>query len=638
MLLPGLAIAASDKDKDKDKEKVKKVEPWVEVHSDHFLVASDGGEKTARRILDLFETLRHAIQATMPNSHLDTGIPIRILAAKDGKSFATVFPEYPYDKKQSQPEGLFVAGSEKNYIALRANASGPVPYEEIFNTYARLVLKLSYRNLPPWLETGYASAYGVLTLGDKGPRLGRPLPEDLSALWESPLLPLDLVLHVDRGSPYYTSGNKVTVFSAESRALVHYFLSQSQGSGSQTLARYIALVEAGADSLDAARKIFGDLNQLKSNLEAYIKQSTSGPLESLAVGGSEAASGSRTLSLAETDALIADFTLARGRTGDAEDKLEEAIKLDPSLAIAEESLGYLSLKQQRLDDADMHFKRATEIDSKDALAYYGLGLVSMARGGGIGVPVGAVAAFEKTVAVAPGFAPAWYNLSSIYAERKETMQKALEDAQRAAALVPGDSGYQYQVALLLQESGHTDDARKVADGIRKSSDDRTIADKAGDFIARMPQPKTSTPAPTASVANTIPPPAPPLRIEHKEEPESKPVVTASNSTREAVAPPPAPVISSSAEQHVYSMVGKITDVNCSSAPEIQITVKAQTIVMHLHAADAAQLTIKANGTTPLAKGSACSGLRGRTARVSYQFVEGKKWDAELQTIELRNEL
>ena len=126
--MPGLALAASDKDKDQDKEKVKKVEPWVEVHSDHFLVASDGGEKTARRILDLFETLRHAIQATMPNSRLDTGIPIRILAAKDGKSFATVFPEFPYDKKQSQPEGLFVAGSEKNYIALRANASGPVPY------------------------------------------------------------------------------------------------------------------------------------------------------------------------------------------------------------------------------------------------------------------------------------------------------------------------------------------------------------------------------------------------------------------------------------------------------------------------------------------------------------------------------
>jgi hypothetical protein len=86
------------------------------------------------------------------------------------------------------------------------------------------------------------------------------------------------------------------------------------------------------------------------------------------------------------------------------------------------------------------------------------------------------------------------------------------------------------------------------------------------------------------------------------------------------------------------MVGKITDVNCSSAPQMEIIVKALTIVMHLHASDTSQLTIKANGTAPLAKGSACSGLRGRTARVSYQFVEGKKWDAEIQTIELRNEL
>ena len=116
----------------------------------------------------------------------------------------------------------------------------------------------------------------------------------------------------------------------------------------------------------------------------------------------------------------------------------------------------------------------------------------------------------------------------------------------------------------------------------------------------------------------------------------------SNSAHEAVAPAPTPaappMISTFTEQHVYSMVGKITDVNCSSSPEMEITVKAQTIVMHLHASDAAQLTIKADGTAPLAKGAACSGLRGRTARVSYQFVEGKKWDAELQTIELRNEL
>jgi len=57
---------------------------------------------------------------------------------------------------------------------------------------------------------------------------------------------------------------------------------------------------------------------------------------------------------------------------------------------------------------------------------------------------------KKTIALSPDFAPAWFNLASIYSLRKETLPKALDAAQHAASLVPGDAGYQYQVAVILQ--------------------------------------------------------------------------------------------------------------------------------------------------------------------------------------------
>jgi hypothetical protein len=215
------------------------------------------------------------------------------------------------------------------------------------------------------------------------------------------------------------------------------------------------------------------------------------------------------------------------------------------------------------------------------------------------------------------------------------MQKALEAAQRAASLVPGDSGYQDQVAMVQRELGSTDDGRKVADAPRKSSDDRAMADSSLD---RSSQPKAPAPAANASVATSASTAERNVRIERKEEPASKPVATASNAAPEKANAPASPAISNSSETHVYSMVGKISNVNCANAPQIEITVKALTIEMKLHAADTAQLTIKSTGTTPLAKGSACTGLRGRTARVSYQFVQDKKWDAEIETIELRNDL
>ncbi|MBZ5697036.1 MAG: tetratricopeptide repeat protein [Acidobacteriia bacterium] len=631
-VMAGLLCPAA---RSEDKKKNEKVEPWVEIRTAHFIVASDGGEKTARRVADQFEKVRRVFQATMPGARLETGFPIRILAARDGNSFATLFPEFPVEKRRIQPAGLFVPGTETNYIALRTNVSGQVPYQDIYQDYARLILKLSYHSLPPWLDEGYANVFGSMTFTDKGTRLGRPDPEDMSVLWESPLLPLDLVFHVDRNSAYYNSGSKTTVYLAESRALVHYLLTDPQMSGMKSIDRYVALVESGADALQAARQAFGDLNQMQSKLESYIKQIAPRPYEIQDAGGSEAASSSRTLSPAETAARMGDFALSRGKFDSARTKLENAIELDPSLASAEQSLGYLLLQQNQLDDAEKHFTRALELDPNSALAYYGQGTVSMVRGGSVGVPTGAIVAFEKTVSLNADFAPAWYNLASIYALRPETLQKALDAAGRAASLVPGESGYQYQLAVILASLGRTEEARKVAEQLRNSSRDVRMADKAGDLLAQFSQPRTSAPPAstrvpplTASTDRTV-------HIERKTEPNDRPAETPSNRTREEINPPaplPAP-----GEVRIYSMVGTISEVNCADSPQIQITLKAQTIVMHLHAADVAHLVIKSSGANSLAKNAVCTGLRGRSARVSYHLVPDKPWDGEIQSIEFRKE-
>ena len=142
---------------------------------------------------------------------------------------------------------------------------------------------------------------------------------------------------------------------------------------SKNLDRYIAQVEGGADALQAARQVFGDLNQLQTKLEAYIKQSTSAPSDVVAAGASDTASSPRTLSPAAAEARMGDCAFRRGRTGDAGEMLEDAIKQDPSLAEAEQSLGFLALHHVELDDAENHFKRAAELGPNDALTFYGQG-------------------------------------------------------------------------------------------------------------------------------------------------------------------------------------------------------------------------------------------------------------------------
>ena len=127
-----------------------------------------------------------------------------------------------------------------------------------------------------------------------------------------------------------------------------------------------------------------------------------------------------------------------------------------------------------------------------------------------------------------------------------------------------------------------------------------------------------------------------LRIERKTETEAKPssASTASAALKTPDAAPLPAIFSESSK--VYSMVGTIANVNCASAPQIQITLKSQNIAMKLHADNLEKVSITSAGSSAAAKGTTCSSLRGRTARIAYEFASGKAWDAEIQTIEFRN--
>jgi tetratricopeptide (TPR) repeat protein len=625
---------AADKEKNKDKpqkEKKEKIEPWVEIRTTHFIVASDGGEKTALRFANQFETLFRVFQATMPNARVTNGIPVRLLVARDGQSFARMAPEFPYDKKRDQPPALIATGSEKTYIGIRANVGGRFPFADIFKTYAREIVKRSYRNLPPWLEEGFSTIYAGVTFTDRGVRLERPDPEDLSVLFESPLLPLDLVFHVDRNSGYYSPGDTQSVYFAESRVLVHFLIVDPRISGSKSMERYIAAVQSGTDSLQAARDAFGDLNQLQTRFSAFVNEMKGAPTDIPVSGGNESGSAPRTLSAPEIEARRSDFLSLRGRMDDAQGDLEEAINTEPSLAEAEQSLGFLLLKKRNLDDAEKHFQHAVQLDPKDALNFYGQGLVAMAKSGISGQPAAAISALEKAATLNPDFAEIWYNLALIYSQKDETLQKALAASQHATSLAPGNSNYQLQLASIQNEMGHPDEARKTAAMVQGSTDDKNTAKKAAELVAR-----TSTPQPPAAakptsesvkITSAPPPPAPAVKAASpKSEPAPTPVPN-------AAAPPAAPLFS---EAKVYSMVGTITEVTCTSASEIQLTLKSLTILMKLHSVDLAKLPVRSAGSENSSKISSCSSLRGRNVRISYNLVLDKPWDGEMQELEFRN--
>ncbi len=337
----------------------------------------------------------------------------------------------------------------------------------------------------------------------------------------------------------------------------------------------------------------------------------------------------------------------RGKSEDAEDKLNEALMSEPNLAEAEQSLGFLMLKRNDLDEAQKHFDHAAQLDANDALNFYGQGLVALAMAGKADAPAGVAGKFEKAVSLNANFAPAWSSLALIYSQRIETLSKALTDAKRATELAPGIANYQRQTAGIQDELSHPEEARRMMARDQESAGNRATGARPGAAGGRI-SPRQAPPPPSTA-AGAPPPPRQPsqgsARIENKTEPAAAPAAapaatpaaTPAAAAKPAPSPAPAPPPLFTESGQVYSMVGTITEVNCASAPQVQVTLKSQTIVMKLHAESLEKLLLKAVTAGAAGKAPSCSSLRGRSARISYQFVSGKPWDAEMQTVEFRSQ-
>ena len=618
-----------------------KLETWIEVQTPHFIVASNDGENTARRFAAQFEQIRFLYsKALNPGLHLDPGYPILIFAVKNEKSLSQLIPEYWAEKGHTHPAGLFVPGQEKNYIALRIDVEGEYPYLPIYHEYVHLIVNLNYQHFPLWLNEGFADFLGCATLTAKGGKLGQPSSSELYVLQQSKLLPLDLLFKVDHQSPYYNEANKTNIFYSESWALVHYLMLDPARQKEQSLSKYISFVENGADPVEAANRAFGDLVQLQKALQSYITKTSYLEYVVPLPGRQDAKDYSvRTISPAEAQARLGDFDLYRGQLESAQKKLEEAIRLDPNLPAAQESMGLLLFRQDKRYEAERFFSRAVALDSKSALAYYYHAMLLMSQGADAEEMAEAKAALEKAVALNPGLGWAWSNLGLLYANDAGALDKALNAAKRAVDTVPGEPHFQYNLAEVLARMERFDEARTIARKLQ-SVGDPNIVSLAGKFLTQIDEAQqyaaykkmneaTSATTPAINQGTTLSSGIPAAALRRR---------TQDNADSTRTADETAPVVepSAPAAPRAYSMVGTITDVNCAAAPQIQLTLKAQTLVMHLHSRDYSQVAIKSAGTNSAAKKPVCAALRGRNAHVSYQLVLEKEWDGELVSIEFRD--
>ncbi len=607
-------------------------EQWIEVRSTHFTVLTDANEKQGRHIVDQFERMRWVFQSMFPKANVDPAEPIVVVAAKNQKVFDTMEPAAYLAKGQMRLGGYFMHTQEKNYILLQLNAESEHPFSTVYHEYTHLQFSGSAEWMPVWLNEGLAEFMENTDIRNKDVVLGQPSVDNILYLRQNALIPLGVLFKVDARSPYYHEEQKGSVFYAESWALTHYLMVTGREKHSSMLGNYMELVSQHEDPVSAAEKAFGNLKQLQTALESYIRGGDYKQfvLSSAAAPIDESTYKVGTLTQTEADAVRADVLAEVRRTDDARALLDIVLKADPNNVQAHETMGLLEVRAGHLDEALKWYGEAVKLDSKDYLAYYYYASLSMSR------PTESDdKAIEDSLRTAiqlnPRFAPAYDRLAVFYAMRHENLEDAHLLSVKAVQLDPGEVVFRVNSASVLTAMGRYDDAvnvLKAAEKIAKNSRQPAMVEKQIEHVEQFQKQRAAAEAAASTRQNE----QPGMVTLVGEQPAS------TNETQQAVTwvakAPKHPTVPDSGPKHIAA--GTIRGVACSDPMAIEFRLETPAgKPLALYNNDFSKLDLSAVKAIP-GTVNPCADFEGRKAEVEYVDSPDKTMTGQVIAIMLKN--
>jgi tetratricopeptide (TPR) repeat protein len=594
-----------------------KDDKWVEARSQNFIVVSNAGEKQARDVAIQFEQIRELFQRSMPFTKDHPTPVITILAAKDENTLKELLPEYWAEKGHSHPAGIFISFPYQQSIAVQLSGLGDNPYEAIYHEYYHSLTIPYFPGMPVWFSEGMADFYGNSKISDKTALLGMPNFGLVELLHQQSLIPLSTLFQVKQDSPYYNESNKVSIFYGESWALTHYLMVGENGAHRPELQAYLLALGQGESQQDAATKAFGDLGKLQRTLQSYVNSASFYEFRAAAPDKiPESAVEVHPISDAEADAYRGGFLALHKQYKPAEDLLQEAIRLDPKLALAQQNLAISYYFQEKSAEAISALSAAIELDPKVTVTrYLRADLTSRTSGSGQSNPQ-VEADLRAAIAANSNFAPAYGLLANHLATRGEQLPEALDFAKKSVALEPGNSYYQLAVARVLARMQEYDQAQAVATTARANARDANSKANADQFLEFLRN------AREIEARNKE-------FLSHRE--SERTTVDTSTDSAEPDEEDPQPADGKS------RVDGTVTDIQCK-AQEMTITIAAKDGPTKLHSIDNTKMDFTSDVPLKSEEFWPCTALKGRVVRVVYlpnAATRAKPYQGEMESLEIR---
>ena len=592
---------------------------WIEVHSAHFSVLTDAGEKRGREVALRMEQMRAVFGQLILKDKLNMSVPITVIGLKSDKQYALVAPA-----KQSTAAGFYVPGSDRVYIVL--NLFEADPWHAVAHSLAHYLLNYNYPPVQGWFDEGLAEYFGSIYIGKEVEIGGDPelqsewhedifdfmrrdpnVPQSLTQLVSSPvwlsMVDLFTMKHDESGT---REGTHNTLYYAQAWMVVHYLLNKNKMPEAGTYFDLVvnqklpvekAMVQAfdmtPAQMEEAVKTYFKTLSGLGIALD-QAKKPIVNPADiqqpdhfALPFGADDIGMAVSPVKDEEARAVI-DDVMARipEHRDQALHDLQQLTEDAKDNEAAHRGLARDYLRQKKFDAAADELGKATELNPRDSWIWYYRAALKYQKAQATRQEMSGLANMMQDLRAVTDWYPELadaYNMLGMARVEGGGINSALDAQRQAIALAPRNVEYQFNLGQIYVAGKKWDLAREVFTRL-KAGPDRAAAAAAKQQLEDLeslqkygvrprragegaaPAGAASTPSAGTSAASAA-------------------VSAAQDQNEEAdAAPKPAPVKPGTTGP-VQFLRGKIVSSDCSKPPEATVTILSGMTTYKLHASD-----------------------------------------------------
>ena len=644
---------------------------WLEVHTAHFSVVTDAGEKRGREVVLRMEQMRAVFGQLLLRDKLRMPVPVTIIALKGDKQYGDIAP-----KKQNMAGGFYVPGYDRIYIVL--NLFEDQPWRSIAHSLAHYLLTYNYPPTQGWFDEGIAEYFGSVQI-DKEVNIGGDpelapewhedifeeemirdpkVPQSLTQLISSPVWIgfVDLFTMKHDGSGL-REGSHNTLYYAQSWAAVHYLINKKKMPEVGTyfdlvLNQKVPVDKAIVQAFDMTPQQFEDAVRVYMNSLSLLGIALDQAKTPVRQPGDIPQPDHFSVPFVADDLGIAVSPLpeeeAKAMLGDVLARVPEhrdqalreltLLTADPKdNEAAHRGLARDHIQQKLFDLASDELDKAADLNPRDPWIWYYRSVLKYRKAQATAQQMQGLANLMQDLRAVmdwyPDLADA-YNMLGMARVEGGGINSALEAQRQAIALAPRSVEYQFNLGQIYIAGKKWDQAREVFTRLKEGTDRQaaSAAKKQLDDLATLQKygirPEHAgakvTPAGAAST---------PAAAGRNPGTEAKTVVSAApkpatggGEDDDSDEPPRPAVPKPGTTGPVLNMKGKIVESDCTRAPQASVKVLTGMTTYTMHVADFKTLLV-------IGEDQFSCEWKNRLVSINYRATG--KLEGEVVSIELR---